>query len=262
MITNSFKRFFRALNEISNSGFLELAPAIVPLAPAAFFGLAIGTAVYEKLTGWPIEVRVGLSIVVGLAAATGLEAAGYMAFHVALSARGQYGDKVVALPGAYLAIGIAALWIVEDRTTAVIGTAMFLLSATVYAGRALLYEVKRRRRDETLQESETKARQQQLDDEQRQHDREMDLLEKQQKHAQSMARIANSGTGQTRSNGRSNGAQKASDWRLLSDDQKRQLVDLSTGEIRSQFGVSGATARRWRANARQLSERPGANGHG
>jgi len=54
-ITKNVRAIFRMINLISYAGFTELAPAITPIAPASFFALAIGTAIYIKLIalGWP-----------------------------------------------------------------------------------------------------------------------------------------------------------------------------------------------------------------
>ena len=143
-ITNTTRAFFRMCAAISFSGFTEMAPTLTPLAPAAFFALAIATAFFERLPeALPHTAAITLAITVGLVAAGGLEAAGFMAFHSAIEAHHHgAGWRAAILPGLYLVIGITALWVVEEATTATIGTALFLLAATVYAARMVMHDAK------------------------------------------------------------------------------------------------------------------------
>lgn len=154
---------FKMAAAISNAGFTKLAPALTPLAPAAFFAIATGTAVYERLEGWPVWARITLAAVVAFAAAAGLESAGYVSFGTAIRAfdKGLYAFSFL-LPGAYLTIGIATVWLIEDPTNAVIGTGMFLLSACVYSARMLDGHVRKLEADRV---KETAVAQQKEDDE-------------------------------------------------------------------------------------------------
>lgn len=143
-IANTTRNFFRMCAAISFSGFTEMAPTLTPLAPAAFFALAIATAFFDRLPeSLPQWTTVTLAVLVGLVAAGGLEAAGFMAFHSAIEAyRFGAGWRAGILPGLYLVIGITALWVVEEAATATIGTALFLLAATVYAARMVMHDAK------------------------------------------------------------------------------------------------------------------------
>jgi hypothetical protein len=156
-ITNTTRAFFRMCAAISFSGFTEMAPTLTPLAPAAFFAVAIATAFFDRLPESLTQaVAIGMAIVVGLVAAGGLEAAGFMAFHSAIEAyRYGAGWRAGILPGLYLVIGITALWVVEEAATATIGTALFLLAATVYAARMVMHDAKAKAKTAV----ETEARQ-------------------------------------------------------------------------------------------------------
>lgn len=177
-LTDTTRAFFRMCAAISFSGFTEMAPTLTPLAPAAFFALAIATAFLERLPATlPSTAAIPLAILVGLVAAAGLEAAGFMAFHSAIEAHHHgAGWRAAILPGLYLLIGITALWVVEDVTTATIGTALFLLAATVYASRMVMHDAKHKAKAaaETEQrQAEEEAAQQAFELEQEAADREM-----------------------------------------------------------------------------------------
>lgn len=179
-------QLFAAIAAMTASGFTRLAPAVTPIAPAFFFGYAISEAVLAKVA------VVWVGVLVGGAAVMGLEAAGYMAFHSAIMAyRNGAGWRAAILPGAYLVIGIATLWIIEGGETAVIGTALFLLAACVYASRTVsedmraqsrkaqvVLENEKRERDDDLRlERQMKIRQQQLE-----HELKLKRLEAKSQH--------------------------------------------------------------------------------
>ncbi len=145
-ITRNVRAVVRMMAEISYAGFTEMAPTLTPLAPAFFFAVAIGTAAYAKTAAWPATARAAVALLVGIVAAAGLESAGFMAFSSATQAWRHGIRWALALPVLYLGIGIVALWTIEDEVTAVIGTALFLLAACVYAARMVMVEVKVRAR--------------------------------------------------------------------------------------------------------------------
>jgi len=275
-ITNTTRAFFRMCAAISFSGFTEMAPTLTPLAPAAFFALAIATAFFERLPeALPHTAAITLAILVGLVAAGGLEAAGFMAFHSAIEAyRLGAGWRAAILPGLYLIIGITALWVVEEATTATIGTALFLLAATVYAARMVMHDAKHKAKDaaeatqrQAEEEAAAKVKQETAAAEQAAFDREQlakdrelerELMRKEQadKTAVQLAKIeAKAQTVTSRPvTSRSDSGQIPGDARLHTREHKELIKTLTTSEIKEISGVSGSTARRWK---RELS----ANGH-
>ncbi len=178
-ITKTTRDFFRMCAAISFSGFTEMAPTLTPLAPAAFFALAIATAFFERLPeALPHTAAITLAILVGLVAAGGLEAAGFMAFHSAIEAHHHgAGWRAAILPGLYLVIGITALWVVEETTTATIGTALFLLAATVYAARMVMHDAKHKSKtaaDAAQRQAAEEAKQKAQQQEEAQRDKEFE----------------------------------------------------------------------------------------
>lgn len=267
-ITNTTRNFFRMCAAISFSGFTEMAPTLTPLAPAAFFALAIATAFFDRLPeSLPLWATVGLAITVGLVAAGGLEAAGFMAFHSAIEAY-QHGAgwRAGILPGLYLVIGITALWVVEEATTATIGTALFLLAATVYAARMVMHDAKQKvkaavkaearqaeeKAEARAREEEEAAAQRAFDLEQLAKDKELEreLRRKEQadKTAVQLAKIevkAKTVTSRPVTS-RSDSGHFPSDFRLLNAEQKDQIAQLTSGELEQLAGISDSTARRWK----------------
>lgn len=189
---------FAAAEAIAHSGFSRLAPALTPLAPAGFFALAAGLGVYEKTEDLlPQWAAVSLSIAIGLAAALGLEAAGYKAFGSAINAfQAGLGWASFILPALYVIIGIAVVWLVESSQTAVLGTCMFLLSGAVYASRMISDHVNRleeaavaeaqRLEDETKKESERETA---VEDDQTKWERQQRQLQAERDHAIKLAEI-------------------------------------------------------------------------
>lgn len=267
-ITNTTRAFFRMCAAISFSGFTEMAPTLTPLAPAAFFALAIATAFFDRLPeSLTPTVAIGLAIVVGLVAAGGLEAAGFMAFHSAMEAyRYGAGWRAGILPGLYLIIGITALWVVEEATTATIGTALFLLAATVYAARMVMHDAKAKAKTaaetEARQAEEAaaaKAREEEIavakqafELEQLAKDKELERelrrKELETKTAVQLAKIEAKAKAVTSRpvTSRSDDGQFPSDFRLLTAAQKDQIAQLTSGELEQLAGISDSTARRWK----------------
>lgn len=268
-ITNTTRAFFRMCAAISFSGFTEMAPTLTPLAPAAFFALAIATAFFDRLPeSLTPAVAIGLAIAVGLVAAGGLEAAGFMAFHSAIEAyRHGAGWRAGILPGLYLVIGITALWVVEEAATATIGTALFLLAATVYAARMVMHDAKAKAKTavetEARQADEAaaaKARQEEKAAAQlafeleqlakdKELERELRRKELETKTAVQLAKIEAKAQRAVTSHpvtSRSDDGQFPSDFRLLTAAQKDQIAQLTSGELEQLAGISDSTARRWK----------------
>lgn len=267
-ITNTTRAFFRMCAAISFSGFTEMAPTLTPLAPAAFFALAIATAFFDRLPeSLTPAVAIGVAIVVGLVAAGGLEAAGFMAFHSAIEAyRYGAGWRAGILPGLYLVIGITALWVVEEAATATIGTALFLLAATVYAARMVMHDAKAKAKTVTdtqarqaeeaaaakARADERAAAQRAFELEQLAKDKELEreLRRKEQadKTAVQLAKIQVKAEAVTSHpvTLRSDNGQFPSDFRLLTATQKDQIKQLTSGELEQLAGISESTARRWK----------------
>lgn len=266
-ITNTTRAFFRMCAAISFSGFTEMAPTLTPLAPAAFFALAIATAFFERLPeALPPAAAIGAAVLVGLVAAGGLEAAGFMAFHSAIEAHRQgAGWRAGILPSLYLAIGIVALWVVEEDTTATIGTALFLLAATVYAARMVMHDANQKaktavvaaqRQAEEAAEAQAKEEAKEADDLAWQ--RQQQELAAERAHELKMARIRAKAVSTQTVTSRSDVGHLPADARLHTDEHKRLIQTLTTREIEQIAGVSDGTARRWK---RKVAAKVAANGH-
>jgi hypothetical protein len=184
-----------------------LAPWLVPLAPASFFGWSL----YQTAgsAGMPRELAVG----VGIVAALGLEAVNIAAAHAALHLSHQWEKHqlkfgvAIGLIVVYVTVGvIAVLMLNVPLNTQIIGVAMFALAPVAITAQALTLDLARVR-------EETDARQARDDDrrrlanEDRQaeralKDKELDLqfaaLQTEQVKARAAARIAKAQAGTER----------------------------------------------------------------
>jgi hypothetical protein len=231
-----------------------LAMIAVPIAPAFYFGFDTGIDVYERAmqhtdAAWAMLAGVA----VGTVGALGLELVGILAGHTAVSfwSRRNYGGA--ALGGAilmtYVALGISGLEHALQK-----GVVMFLIAPLVY----LLVAMQNALGDQAQRETEQEVARAAFDLEQEAKDREMArLLKLRNQEANAAVKLAKTEAGKRR-DGRvdvaaSNG-HLPGDFRLLTEQQKEQIINFSTSELEQAADISASTARRWK---RKVS----ANGH-
>lgn len=233
-----FDDLFGMIGNIIVAFVRRLAPFAVPAAPAYFFGHAVASAVTESL-----------AVAVGVVAAVGLESAGILAAHYAVRfwATGERRRAWVATTaaGAYLIIGVAAIWGLETATrdAKLTGTAMFLVAGLVYLLLGLDSDVQERQRADV---EAIEARQRAAERE-RQRAHELHLLKARQQHEREMAQVTGRAqAGSSRSEVPATNGHLPGDFRLLNDAHKEQIRDLTTGELVDMAGISASTARRWK----------------
>ena len=227
-IERFFDALFGMLGNIIVAFVRRLAPFAVPAAPAYFFGHAVAGAVTERL-----------AVAIGVVAAVGLESAGILAAHYAVRfyAEGERGRAKVATAaaGAYLLIGIAAIWGLEHATfdAKLTGTAMFLVAGLVYLLLGLDGDVQRRQQaGETARAHRLRLRRAEMEHE--------------QKLAQIRAEAGGPGARAEAGRSTGEGEEWPGDYRLLDRAQKEQIAALTTRELVDLSGISPSTARRWR----------------
>jgi len=119
-----------------------LAPWLVPLAPAAFFGWALyQTAVEAHMPEY-------LAMGVGLVAALGLESVNIAAAHAAVQLSHDREDHAkkfalaVGLVAFYVAVGMTSMLLLNtDDNMKIVGAAMFLLAPVAITAQALTLDL-------------------------------------------------------------------------------------------------------------------------
>ncbi|MCB8991832.1 MAG: hypothetical protein H6665_14525 [Ardenticatenaceae bacterium] len=166
-----FDGLFEMLGEILLAFIRRVAPFAVPAAPAFFFGHALFATV-QDLSG-----NVALAVTIGGVAALGLESAGILAAHTAVSFYGRDDRTRAGLAALvavfYLVVGIASIWFFESagRDAQVAGTAMFLIAGAVY----LLLGLADDAAEQERRSAATEDVQQQRQAEQVDHERQLEL---------------------------------------------------------------------------------------
>lgn len=165
-----FEQIFQTIGGILIAFIRQIAPFAVPAAPAFFLAHAVGSAADS--------LEPGLGIYVGIVAALGLESAGILGAHYAVSMYTKNDPRYPVAIGAtvaYLIIGIATIWLLDTDTNGrIVGTAMFLIAAIVYL---LVGMAESDRQTAVAQQSDTD------------HQHRMDVLDRKLKHEAQLARI-------------------------------------------------------------------------
>lgn len=208
-----------------------LSTITMPAAAAANFGLAAYEAFLPRAGAW-------FAITVGVLTAIGFESIGILFGHTAVSFHAR-GDRrwLVSAAGmaAYVTVGSVELYAVPFSRF------VPMLAALAYVAVALLADVETAVSDERTIEADNMAWQRKL---------ERERLHMQ--HQEKLAKIEASKSNRLES------GQKAvswpSDFRLLNEQQRSVITDLSSGQLQELADISASTARRWK---RQVS----VNGH-
>ncbi|MBX3058277.1 MAG: hypothetical protein KF770_17580 [Anaerolineae bacterium] len=199
--------------------YLSLVAMIaVPLAPAFFFGHMVYTAVAM------LPAPAWLAIIIGVAAAVGLELVGILAGHVANTAwtvkdygRAALGALVMVV---YVAIGVVELW-------GSIGAVMFLIAPLVYLLAALQEGLHTAVNQQVAETAVSRQQEQEERRQQREHEQRMELERLRLAHDEKLARIAAKPQPQPRQIARQDTGNLPHDWRQLTGQQRRDLAHLT-----------------------------------
>jgi drug/metabolite transporter superfamily protein YnfA len=231
-----------------------LSKFLVPVAPAWYWGEII-----SQSSGSPV---------VGVFAAVVLEIGGMLSAHYAIAYHGTARGKLAAaMTGLYLVIGIGVMWLMESANTdtKLVITAVFAIAGMVYLLAAISELEQREEVARQAAESERVAkeaaaetarkedeaaerrRQQEIEDREIEHQQKMDAAKLKLAHEEKMARIeAQKAAVKSRSDAAQMPLSLPSDFRLLTDQQKHMVSNLSSGELQNMADISASTARRWK----------------
>jgi hypothetical protein len=225
----------------------KAAVILVPFAPVIFFGVAIYKA---ALPGMPVPE---LAIIGAFGTAVGLEFVGLLAGYVGLELfkRGaRLWVLALAVMVAYVVMGASAL-AGALRIAFLIAPLAYILLGLLHLVRQQEAQTNEAKTFEDRQAAENQAWRRRQDEQAAARAHELKLRQLELKHEE---RLANAAAQKARlDTAQINGNERA-DWRLLSDLERRQIAALSSGELAEMYGISAATARRWRAKM-------SANGH-
>lgn len=194
-----------------------IAMIAVPLAPAFFFGHAVYTAVAS------LPAPTWLAVVIGAAAAVGLELVGILAGHVANTAwrLADYGRAVLGglIMAVYVIIGVVELW-------GSIGAVMFLIAPLVYLLAALQDGLHTAVNQQVAETAVSRQQEQEDRRQQREHEQRMELERLRLAHDEKLARIAAKPQPQPRQIARQDTGNLPHDWRQLTGQQRHDLAHL------------------------------------
>lgn len=225
-----------------------LALFVTPLAPSSFFGWRVYSVVYDMTGGfyWYAVTAAAASII-------GLECVGIFAGHTTLDAfrLKKYwaaGFSAVVLI-AYVVIGVFELW-------GTIGAVIFLIAPLAYLAvglRESLHQIDAERKQETTEKYDWRKEQLKA-----QLELEKAKVEANKMAAVERARIKAEAQTARKPGGemRQDSGEMPTDWRQLTDTQKRQLA-LATREEREKMfpDIAARTRRQWHERLDEIATR-------
>lgn len=223
------------------------AVILVPFAPVIFFGVAIYK---EALPGMPVSA---LAIIGAFGTAAGLELVGLLAGYVGLELfkRGmRLWILAFAVMVAYVVMGASALS-GTLRIAFLIAPLAYILLGLLHLVRQQEAQTNEAKHVEDEQAADNQAWQRRQDEQAAARDHELKMRQLELKHEERLAKAA---AQKARADTAQMNGNERADWRLLNDAERRQIASLSSGELAEMYGISPATARRWRSKV-------SANGH-
>jgi hypothetical protein len=226
-----FDALFAAIANVLMSLIRRLAKFAVAVPPAWYWG----TIIHES-SG---------SLTVGIAAAIVLEIGGMLSAYYAVAYWGTAKGKLAAvLTGLYLLIGIGVMWLIETASydEKLIITAVFIIAGMVYVLSAMS-ELENKELAAIGQDRAWERVELEKDNELR---RQLRLQQQADKTAVTLAKIEQKKATVARSDAAQMPLSLPSDFRLLTDQQRHIVSNLSSGELQNIADISASTARRWK----------------